>query len=224
MRSLLKKSASALLIPLVRWYLRKERKYSYEGISVTVSPGVFHPGLFSSTLFLLKFLRDKPLQAAEFLELGCGTGLISIVAAKANGKVTACDLSMAAIENAKKNFVHNKVDVQLIHSDLFDALGRKAFDWIVINPPYYARAIERESDLAWNCGEHFQYYQKLLQSLPRFVHANTEVIMVLTQGCEMNKIFDIASMHGFYFQLLMEKNVFFDGKDFLYRIKPKASA
>jgi hypothetical protein len=42
--------------------------------------------------------------------------------------------------------------------------------------------------------------------------------MVLTLGCELDKIFEIAKRKGFLFELLEERNVLFDGKDFLYRI------
>ena len=42
--------------------------------------------------------------------------------------------------------------------------------------------------------------------------------MVLTLGCERDKIFEIAKRHLFVFELIGEKNVLFDRKDFLYRI------
>jgi release factor glutamine methyltransferase len=219
MRAFLKRSVSIFLVPLVHWYLRKERIFKYEEISITVRPGVFHPGFFSSTLFIVEFLKNKPLAQGRILELGCGSGLISIVAARANGEVTASDLSSTAIENARSNFIQNKVDVKLAHSDLFDDIEKRQFDWIVINPPYYAHTIQNEADLAWHCGEDFQYFKKLFSALPDFMHPNTWIVMVLTQGCKLDKIFAIAEKFGFYFELLHEKRVLFDGKDFLYRIR-----
>ena len=104
MRKWLKRGAEVFLIPLTRWYLKNPRRHTYRGITVSVLPGVFHPGLFSSTKFLLEFLQDQNLKNSSLLELGCGTGLISIVAAKAGAKVTACDLSLLAINTANQNF------------------------------------------------------------------------------------------------------------------------
>jgi release factor glutamine methyltransferase len=185
-----------------------------------VLPGVFHPGFFSSTSFLLEFIAGQPLKNSSLLELGCGTGLISIVASKQGALVFACDLSKTAVENATKNFKDNHVNVDLIHSDLFDAIPKKAFDWIVINPPYYARTIHSDEELAWHCGENFQYFQKLFLALNEYMHQNSQVIMVLTQGCNLERIFEIAQSHNFKFEPVKEKDVLFDGKDFLYRITP----
>ena len=218
MRKLLKRSISFFLVPLTRWYLRKERNYTYKGIPISVFPGVFHPGFFLSTNFILAFLEGKSLKNSTLLELGCGTALISIVSAKAGALVTACELSLVALKNAEHNIRQNRVSVQLIHSNLFDAIEKKTFDWIIINPPYYAKVVRNEEDLAWHCGDDFQYFHKLFSTLRDCIHPNTQVIMVLTLGCEQDKIFEIAKHHHFIFELIGEKNVLFDGKDFLYRI------
>ena len=218
MRKWLKRIVSFFLVPFTRWYLRKKRNYAYKGIPISVFPGVFHPGLFSSTNFILTFLEDKLLKNSTLLELGCGTSLISIVAAKDGALVTACDLSLTALKNAEHNIRQNRATVQLIHSNLFDAIEKNTFDWIIINPPYYAKVVRNEEDLAWHCGEDFQYFQKLFSTLRDYMHTNTQVIMVLTLGCERDKIFEIAKRHLFVFELIGEKNVLFDGKDFLYRI------
>lgn len=224
MRALLKRVISFFLVPLTRWYLRKERKYNYKGTLVIVHPAVFHPGFFSSTQFLLQYLERKTMQGTQLLELGCGTGLIALLSAKAGAQVVASDLSVKAIENAKQNFSNHQVDVSLIHSDLFDDIPQKKYDWIIINPPYYAKTVRQEEDLAWHCGQDFQYFQKLFQSLLRYIDIETQIIMVLTLGCDLDKIFMIAEANKFKFELLKEKNVLFDGKDYLYQIRFKGFA
>jgi len=222
MRKLFKRFISFFLVPLTRWYLRKERKYTYKGTTVTVFPGVFHPGLFYSTKFLLDLLVEQQLADKSLLELGCGTGLISITAAKSRANVTASDLSLRAIENIKVNAQRNQVIINIIHSDLFENIEKRTFDWIVINPPYYARDPENEAALAWHCGENFDYFQKLFVSLKDHMHTSTEVIMILTKGSEVDKISAIGNKSGFQFELIREKDVLFDEKDFLYRINVRS--
>ena len=219
MRKLFKRCISFFLVPLTRWYLRKERSYTYKGTTVNVIPGVFHPGLFYSTKFLIDYLLEQPIKNKSLLELGCGTGLLSIVAFKAGALVTASDLSSLAIKNVKSNGHRNGVFIHCIHSDLFDAIDKKPFDWIIINPPYYAKTAENEEGLAWYCGENFEYFQKLFGSIKDYMHATTEVIMVLTKGSEVEKILAIGNKHGFEFELIKEKDVLFDEKDFLYRVR-----
>jgi release factor glutamine methyltransferase len=219
MRKFFKRFISLILIPATQWYLRKERTYSYQDVTVKVFPGVFHPGLFYSTKFLVDYLITQPIQNKSLLELGCGTGLISIVSAKQGAIVTASDLSQVALNNAAINIKSNKASVATIQSDVFDNLNGKVFDWIIINPPYYAKNPSNESELAWNCGEHFEYFEKLFKNLQHHIHTETNVIMVLTLGCDLKNIFIVARSHGFEFELIEERNVLFDGKDFLYRIK-----
>jgi release factor glutamine methyltransferase len=222
MRKLFKKLASLFLVPLTRWYLRKKRKYAYRQTTVSVLPGVFHPGLFSSTGLLLGYVEQKIIPGETLLEIGSGTGLISVIASKKHARVTALDKSLAAIENTALNAKANNVKIDVIQSDLFESLSKKQFDWIVINPPYYARDPETEGDLAWYCGKEFQYFKKLFTGLPEVMHPASQVIMVLTMGCDLKQIFSIGGAAGFRFQLLKEKKAFFDGKDMLYSLQAKA--
>lgn len=221
MRRTFKRMASAILVPLTKWYLRKERVYHKNGLKAVVLPGVFHPGLFSSTNFLLEFLTEHNLNNKSILELGCGTGYLSVAAARAGAVVTASDQSTMAVRNTKLNATQNNVSIEVIHSDLFANISG-VFDWIVINPPYYAMTARNEPELAWHCGEDFEYFRRLFVQLDQHVHNDTFVLMVLTLGCDLEKIFLIARSNGFEFELLKEKRVLFDEKDFLYRIRLKS--
>jgi release factor glutamine methyltransferase len=219
MRKILKRIVSPILVPFVRWYLRKERRFVYNGITTYVFPGVFHPGFFHSTKFILSYLADKDLAGKSFLELGCGSGLVSIVAAKAGAAVTSSDLSLRALENTKHNANINNIFLKIVYSDLFDGIDKTPFDWIVINPPYYARNPESEPDLAWYCGENFEYFQKLFASLYDHMHSDSQVIMVLTKGADVKTIEEKAKKHSFVLELLKENPVFFDERDFLFRVR-----
>src|SRR6476620_8158278 len=125
--------------PLLVKYLSKTRIYRYKDIRLSVAPEVFHPGFFSSTQLLLQYISKLPLQGKRFLEPGCGSGLISILAAKNGAMVTATDINPVAVEYLKKNSSQNKVDLEIIRSDLFNNIPEQQFDIIAINPPYYKK-------------------------------------------------------------------------------------
>ena len=71
------------------------------------------------------------------LDIGTGSGCIAISIAKnTDSRVTAIDISNEAIEIAKRNGIHNSVDVNFIVDDVFNFCNDKKYDLIVSNPPY----------------------------------------------------------------------------------------
>ncbi len=122
-KSIFRKIGFRILYPLSEKYLSKERNYKYKDITITVFPGVFHPGFFFSTNLLLKYLEKLELNEKYILELGAGSGLISVFAAKRGAFVTASDISLTAVYNIEKNVKMNDANVEIIHSDLFDDLA-----------------------------------------------------------------------------------------------------
>lgn len=74
------------------------------------------------------------------LELGTGSGAIGVTLAleSPDSSVTACDISVKAVEIARQNAGHLGAKVEFIESNWYAALGTRTFDLIVSNPPYVA--------------------------------------------------------------------------------------
>jgi ribosomal protein L3 glutamine methyltransferase len=74
------------------------------------------------------------------LELCTGSGCLAIMLADAfpNAQVDAVDLSIEALEVAKRNVEDYQLEkrVHLIQSDLYEKVPAKKYDLIVSNPPY----------------------------------------------------------------------------------------
>ena len=74
------------------------------------------------------------------LELCTGSGCLAIMLADAfpNAQVDAVDLSIDALEVAKRNVEDYQLEkrVHLIHSDLYEKVPAKKYDLIISNPPY----------------------------------------------------------------------------------------
>ncbi len=71
----------------------------------------------------------------KVLDMGTGTGIQGIIAAKKGCTVTFADVSTHAIRCARHNAEQNGVDGDFVVSDLFDSINGK-FDTIIFNPPY----------------------------------------------------------------------------------------
>ena len=76
----------------------------------------------------------------KVLELCTGSGCLAIMLAEAfpNAQIDAVDLSVDALEVAKKNVAEYELQdrVTLYQSDLYEKLPAKKYDLIVTNPPY----------------------------------------------------------------------------------------
>jgi len=81
-----------------------------------------------------------PENTADILDMCTGSGCLAILAALAfpNATVDAVDVSDYAIRLANVNVAMYGLEhqVNVIQSDLFEALGNKQYDFIICNPPY----------------------------------------------------------------------------------------
>jgi methylase of polypeptide subunit release factors len=70
------------------------------------------------------------------LDMGCGSGVLSLVLSSFCEHVTGVDINPRALEVSHFNSALNGVNnVTIIESDLFSALGKQQFDHIVFNSP-----------------------------------------------------------------------------------------
>lgn len=103
----------------------------------TVFPGVFSPKYFGDTEI---FARHLTVNADEkLLEIGPGTGVLSIIAALQGANVLAIDINPIALENTKHNINRFKLDshVAVRLGNVYTALKPgEQFDAILWNTPF----------------------------------------------------------------------------------------
>ncbi|HEY6159763.1 MAG TPA: HemK2/MTQ2 family protein methyltransferase [Bacteroidia bacterium] len=196
MRKWLKYIAARTWKPFLEKRLSRTNEYSHNGIKLSIPPGIFHPHYFYSTRFLLEHLLRENLRNKTFLELGCGSGLISLAVSKKGARVTASDINPTAVKALKENSGKNGLELNIIHSDLFTNIPPQTFDLIAINPPYYRGKTVNEKDLAWYCGEHHEFFIGLFKSIKDFMHPSTKVFIILSDDCDMPAIKDIAAKNS----------------------------
>lgn len=206
--NLTKKILFSILSRVYKIYSSKERSYNFDGMIIKIFPGVFHPGFFFSTKFLISHLKYYKLKNKNILELGAGSGMISVFCAKNFAEVTASDISKTAVENIIANAKLNNCNITAIYSDLFDSIPNQNFDFIIINPPYFPKDASTESELAWFCGGDFQYFEKLFKQLPDYLFPETIVLMVLSEDCSIKTIEAIAKKNNIEIKLKDRRKFF----------------
>lgn len=204
-------------VPLTKYYLSKERNVALGSIFLKVPAGVFHPTLFFSTKFLLDYANTQSVSFKKILELGAGSGLLSIAMAKKSAIVTASDINPVACMTTSENAKKNKVLIEVIESDLFDNFNKRAFDLILINPPYYPVNPKTEFEKAWFCGNNYDYFQKLFIQLANFIAKDGLAVMVLSDDCNISLISELATNNGYIWQEIRRKKFMFEW-NYIYKI------
>ncbi|MGD9676801.1 MAG: 50S ribosomal protein L11 methyltransferase [Vulcanibacillus sp.] len=103
---------------------------------IELDPGMaFGTGTHPTTIMSIQALEKMIVGDEEVIDVGCGTGILSIAAAKLGAKkVLALDLDHVAITSAKLNIELNKVDsiIDVRQNDLLNGIDNQA-DVIVAN-------------------------------------------------------------------------------------------
>lgn len=118
-------------------YLLGEKEFC--GLMLEVRAGVLVPR--PETELLVDWAAERLGQCAPgatVLDLGTGSGAIALAIKHRFPQVhvTAVDASPVALDVAGANAARLGLDVELVASSWFEALGRRRFDLIVANPPY----------------------------------------------------------------------------------------
>lgn len=119
-------------------------KWWVYGLELFVEEGVLIPR-FETEILIDRAVNLKK-EFKKILDIGTGTGLIAIALAKEfkNAEIIGLDINPKAIDLAKKNARHHKVDnIKFIESDLFSNLKEKDFDLIISNPPYIDKNLKK---------------------------------------------------------------------------------
>jgi release factor glutamine methyltransferase len=122
------------------------------GLPLLVLPAVFNPKLLQSGEFLAQCLSGRLVPpGASVLDLGTGTGIGAIAAARWATQVVAVDINPAAVRCARINVLLHRQEgrVAVREGDLFAPVANERFDLVLFNPPYY-RGVPRDAlDRAW---------------------------------------------------------------------------
>jgi release factor glutamine methyltransferase len=207
--------------PYVQWYLKSPRTYRWGDIRIMVQPEVFHPGFFFSTALLLKYLGRVPLNEKKVIEVGSGSGLISLFCAKQGADVCACDINPAAVENTKANAASNRRNFPVYLSNLFNEVPQTTFDYILVNPPYYKKKPVSIEDHAWYCGENLEYFDALFRQAATYSSTTSEMLMVLSDECDIDGIRSVSERYGWQCVPRVEKQVRWEKNYILSFIAPK---
>lgn len=190
----------------IKWYYRKPRILIKNGIKIHLLPTVFHPSLYLSTDIFLDYLLTLPIRGKKVLELGAGNGYISLYLSKFQQcQVTASDINPAAIEGLRLSASINDTQLELIASNLFDAIPTQKFDYIVVNPPYYPKTIQSDDEYAFYCGEKLEYFDQFFNQIRPYLDNKSDILMILSETAAIEGIAQKANKQNISMEIVFQQ-------------------
>lgn len=104
--------------------------------------------------FYRVFIGDYDFSGKEVIELGCGTGINTILMGKLGAKITFVDISRKALDIVRRNAERFGVEADYIHTDIFEFKTEKKYDLVhsegVVEhflPPKRQRILDIHADI-----------------------------------------------------------------------------
>lgn len=199
----------------------------FYGYNFLVNKNVLIPRFETEELVdrTIKYVQKYFDSSIKIVDLGCGSGCISIVLSKELGiTVDAVDISSDALDVARENCVKNNASVNFYLGNMLEPLHDK-YDVIISNPPYisYDEEIDEivkknEPSLAlYADNDGLYFYEEILKNCKKYLNNKFMIAFEIgyTQG---DRIRDFALKYLGDVSVSIEKDL--SGRDrFVFIIK-----
>jgi tRNA1Val (adenine37-N6)-methyltransferase len=173
--------------------------------------------------WILNEVKSQKLKVENVLDIGAGTGLLSLMFAQKNPviKINAIEIDKDAAEQAKVNAGSSpwKEQINIVQDDIKAFSFEKEFDLIISNPPFYENEIRSATD-SKNVAHHSETLtlKELLEIIKNnlsktgsffllFPYKRNEEIKKLLKGHELNIskiLFVRQSVKHDYFRIMLK--------------------
>ncbi|HEY6824424.1 MAG TPA: HemK2/MTQ2 family protein methyltransferase [Steroidobacteraceae bacterium] len=176
------------------------------GVPLLVMPTVFNPLLPRTGAFLAQQLDARRVPAdAEVLDMGTGSGVCALFAARHARRVVAVDINPAAIRCASINALLNHLEqrIEFRHGDLFAPVAGERFDLIVFNPPFLRGVPRSDRDRAWRSSD---IAERFAAGLGNHLKPRGAALLVLSTFGDAELFLEQLRQHGFSISVLAERS------------------
>lgn len=167
------------------------------GFKLELRDTVYKPAE-DSFLMLDVILSLGSLRGLSCLDLGTGSGILALALARLGCVTVASDVSLEAVNLAKRNFSLNGLSGEVVQADLTGAFRDRSFDLLVSNPPYLPVDEAGEPAKAWSGGEKGRaVIDRLLSDLRRVLKPGGKAMILHADFNEPSLSVELGRRNGF---------------------------
>jgi len=188
-------------------------------IDLDVPDNVYNPS--DDSFLLVKAVEVRP--GESLLDMGSGTGIIGIHAAKAGAKVVCVDLNPHAVDCTRRNAARSNVRLEAVRSNLFESISG-LFDVIAFNPPYLPGKQSSTSwiERSWAGGEEgSELTIRFLEDAWRYLLPGGRIYVILSSVGGFMSVLKSTKVR-YSAEMIEEHHMFFESL-FAYRFTARSS-
>jgi release factor glutamine methyltransferase len=187
-----------------------------------ILPSVFNPKVPRTGEFLASLLDANLVgREDEVLDMGTGSGVGAVFAAKYARRVVAVDINPAAVRcagiNALINGAEGGIDVR--HGDLFAPVQGEKFDLVLFNPPFLRGTPTDDRDRAWRSSD---VAERFAGGLREHLRPRGSALVLLSTFGDGGHFLHAFREHGLGFSVFAERR-FVNERLTVFRVIPLES-
>ncbi len=156
-------------------------------VPIACTPGVFNPKLMRTGEFFAFHISASDLsRESTVLDLGTGSGVCAIFAARRARRVVAIDINPAAVRCAAANALLNNLQsvMEVRQGDLYGPVDGERFDVILFNPPFLFGTPTSDLDQAWRSND---VAERFAEGLLRHLNPGGYALILLSTYSDMTR-------------------------------------
>jgi HemK-related putative methylase len=223
-------AARSALGKIAYWHYRLFRAHRTDSptlerigdLSLVVLPGVLNPRLMRSGAFFASRLgADLITPGAEVLDMGTGSGVCAVAAARRGARVIAVDINPVAVRCTEINARLNSLEgcIEVLRGDLFAPLAGRLFDLVLFNPPFIRGVPRDDADRAWRSTD---VAERFAAGLSQHLRPSGSALVVLSTFGDAAQFLRQFTSNGFEVSVVATRD-FVNERLSLLRFTPVAS-
>lgn len=173
---------------------------NFYGYNISVNKHVLIPRFETETLVekTIEYIKKLKLENGSLIDLGTGSGCISIVLKKEleTLNITGLDISNKALKLARKNAKNNKADINFIKENIFKFKPVNKYDILICNPPYITEDDEISPNIKYEpkkaifTNDGLKYFRHIMSTCSNYLNKKNLIAFEIgdKQGKDLKKL------------------------------------